>query len=66
MYINLNTENEYIRYYGTYNKYKLVNNFPEGTKDSIKEWSFASFSKILPCLFLHPHHDQPHQAFPVK
>ena len=62
MYINL-----YIRYYVTYNKYKLVNNFSEGTKDSInKEWSFASFSKILPCLFLHPHHDQPHQAFPVK
>ena len=51
-------------YYGTYNKYKFVNNFPEGTKDSInKEWSFASLKKILPCLFLHPHRDQPHQHF---
>ena len=49
-------------YYGTYNKYKLVNNFSEGTKDSInKEWSFASFSKILLCLFPHLHRDQPHQ-----
>lgn len=31
-----------------------------------KEWSFSLFSKILPHLFLHPRHDQLHQAFPVK
>lgn len=50
-----------------FNKYKVVNNFPKGILKSInKEWSFSSFSKILPHLFLHPYHDQLHQAFPVK
>lgn len=48
-----------------YNKYKVIN-LERILKCINKEWSFSSFSKILPHLFLHPYHDQLHQAFPVK